>query len=162
TPTLLAELTKGNPAGEAIVSAAGAAQVAAVLAAGATPGPNPPSSTFVCAAVIPGAVAIGWVGDSRAYWLPDEGEAALLTADDAVVTVTASGAAAARAGTAPPSAAQVIMVDCSGSMANPVTKLAEAKKATMAAIDTLRDGVAFAVVSGRNDADMVYPPQPHL
>jgi hypothetical protein len=66
------------------------------------------------------------------------------------------------AGGAPPTAAQVIMVDCSGSMANPAVKMWEAKKATMAAIDTLRDGVAFAVVSGRNDADMVYPPRPAL
>ncbi len=84
------------------------------------------------------------------------------TVVDAVVTVTASGGPAARPGAALPSAAQVIMIDCSGSMANPVTKIAEAKKATMAAIDTLRDGVAFAVVSGRNDADMVYPLQPTL
>jgi von Willebrand factor type A C-terminal domain/von Willebrand factor type A domain len=83
------------------------------------------------------------------------------TVVDAVVTVTASGGALAKA-SAPLSAAQVIMVDCSGSMANPVTKIAEAKKATMAAIDTLRDGVQFAVVSGRNDADMVYPHQPYL
>jgi hypothetical protein len=83
------------------------------------------------------------------------------TVVDAVVTVTASGAGAVAAG-APPSAAQVIMVDCSGSMANPAIKMWEAKKATMAAIDTLRDGVAFAVVSGRNDADMVYPPRPAL
>src|SRR5256885_5871533 len=83
------------------------------------------------------------------------------TVVDAVVTVTASGGTL-RTDSAPPSAAQVIMVDCSGSMANPVTKIAEAKKATMAAIDTLRDGVAFAVISGRNDADMVYPVQPTL
>ncbi len=83
------------------------------------------------------------------------------TVVDAVVTVTASGGTL-RPGSAPPSAAQVIMIDCSGSMANPVTKIAEAKKATMAAIDTLRDGVAFAVVSGRNEADMVYPHQPML
>jgi len=87
--------------------------------------------------------------------------AAGATAVDAVVTVTASGGTL-RADNAPPSAAQVIMVDCSGSMANPITKIAEAKKATMAAIDTLRDGVAFAVVSGRNDADMVYPHSPSL
>ncbi len=83
------------------------------------------------------------------------------TVVDAVVTVTASGGTL-RPGSAPPSAAQVIMIDCSGSMANPVTKIVEAKKATMAAIDTLRDGVAFAVVSGRNEADMVYPHQPML
>src|SRR2546430_8379316 len=83
------------------------------------------------------------------------------TVVDAVVTVTASGGTL-RTDSAPPSAAQVIMIDCSDSMANPVTKIAEAKKATMAAIDTLREGVAFAVVSGRNDADMVYPHQPVL
>src|SRR2546423_5371294 len=83
------------------------------------------------------------------------------TVADAVVTVTASGGTL-RSDSAPPSAAQVIMIDCSGSMANPITKIAEAKKATMAAIDTLRDGVAFAVVSGRNDADMVYPHHPAL
>src|SRR2546421_4760625 len=83
------------------------------------------------------------------------------TVADAVVTVTASGGTL-RSDSAPPSAAQVIMIDGSGSMANPIPKIAEAKKATMAAIDTLRDGVAFAVVSGRNDADMVYPHHPAL
>ena len=88
------------------------------------------------------------------------------TVVDAVVTVTASGGgpvtAAGSAQSVTPSAAQVIMVDCSGSMANPAIKMWEAKKATMAAIDTLRDGVAFAVVSGRNDADLVYPLRPQL
>jgi hypothetical protein len=83
------------------------------------------------------------------------------TVVDAVVTVTASGAGLRTGGT-PPSTAEVIMVDCSGSMASPATKISEAKKATMAAIDTLRDGVAFAVVAGRNDADMVYPPKVQL
>jgi hypothetical protein len=83
------------------------------------------------------------------------------TVVDAVVTVTATGLGPVAAGAAP-SAAQVIMVDCSGSMANPAVKMWEAKKATMAAIDMLRDGVAFAVVSGRNDADMVYPPARQL
>ncbi len=80
---------------------------------------------------------------------------------DAVITVTASGDGL-RTGAAPPTAAQVIMVDCSGSMAYPATKIAEAKKATALAIDTLRDGVAFAIVSGRNDADMVYPREVRL
>jgi hypothetical protein len=76
---------------------------------------------------------------------------------DAVVTVTASGSGL-RAGGDAPSAAEVIMVDCSGSMADPSTKLSEAKKACAVAIDTLRDGVAFAVIAGRHDARMVYPP----
>jgi uncharacterized protein YegL len=85
-------------------------------------------------------------------YLPEGG-----TVVDAVVTVTASGTGLSAAGT-PPSAAQVLMIDCSGSMNAPATKIAEAKKATMTAIDTLRDGVAFAIVAGRTQADMVYPP----
>ena len=83
------------------------------------------------------------------------------TVVDAVLTVAASGPGL-RAAASAPTAAQVIMLDCSGSMASPATKIAEAKKATMTAIDTLRDGVAFAVVAGRNDADMIYPPQATL
>ena len=76
---------------------------------------------------------------------------------DAVLSVTA-----AEAGRHTPvaalDAAQVIMVDCSGSMSDPPSKMAEAKKATVAAIDALRDGVAFAVIAGREDAEVVYPP----
>jgi hypothetical protein len=77
---------------------------------------------------------------------------------DAVITVTSTGSVAAAA----PSAAQVIMIDCSGSMANPPTKMAAAKMATTTAIDTLRDGVEFAVVSGRALASMVYPYGPEM
>jgi hypothetical protein len=77
---------------------------------------------------------------------------------DAVVTMTATGAVSA----APLTAAQVIMIDCSGSMANPPTKMAAAKMATSTAIDTLPDGVAFAVVAGRHEAAMVYPYRPEL
>lgn len=74
---------------------------------------------------------------------------------DAIVTVTAQGGDLRDA--AAPTAAQVIMVDTSGSMAMPAKKIAEAKKATAVAIDTLRDGVAFAVVAGTAGAHMVYP-----
>jgi hypothetical protein len=79
------------------------------------------------------------------------------TVVDAVLTVTTSSTdrQIAAAGL---NAAQVIMVDCSGSMANPPGKMSEAKKATIAAIDTLRDGVAFAIIAGRHNAEMVYPP----
>ena len=77
------------------------------------------------------------------------------TVVDAVVTVTASGEGASAGST--PSTAQVIMIDCSGSMAQPATKMSEAKRATAAAIDSLPDGVAFAVVAGRNTALMAYP-----
>jgi serine/threonine protein phosphatase PrpC len=70
---------------EAMVTAVGAAQAAATLSAGVDVGPNPPSTTLVSAIVTAAAVTIGWVGDSRAYWIPDSGDmanAAVLTVDD--------------------------------------------------------------------------------
>lgn len=71
-PALLDALrAEPGDAGHALELAAGAAQAAAALAAGTDPGPNPPSSTFVAAVVTADAVTVGWVGDSRAYWLPD-------------------------------------------------------------------------------------------
>lgn len=85
---------------------------------------------------------------------------------DAIVTVTASGGAgqaAAAAGQAgagaagAPNAAVVIMVDCSGSMDYPPTKIRNAREATAAAIAEVRDGVAFAVVAGSHQAREVYP-----
>jgi hypothetical protein len=82
---------------------------------------------------------------------------------DAVVTVTASGSGTAPAKpTTASGLAEVIMVDCSGSMSDPATKMSEAKRATAAAIDSLPDGTAFGVIAGRIDATMVYPYQPHL
>lgn len=56
-----------------------------------------------------------------------------------------------------PKAAVVIMVDCSGSMDYPPTKMRNARDATAAAIDTLRDGTSFAVVGGTHIAKEVYP-----
>jgi hypothetical protein len=79
------------------------------------------------------------------------------TVVDAVLTVTASSADG-HTPTVGPNAAQVIMIDCSGSMADPPSKMDEAKKATITAIDTLRDGVAFAIIAGRHYAEMVHPP----
>ncbi|MGW0545802.1 vWA domain-containing protein [Streptomyces altiplanensis] len=89
---------------------------------------------------------------------------------NAIVTVTSTGGGtsggAPLAGTgAPParipgqgpSAAVVIMVDCSGSMEYPPAKMRNAREATAAAVDTLRDGVAFAVVGGTHFAKEVYP-----
>src|SRR5439155_25037414 len=63
TPAMLAELAEGADAGAAIVTATRAAQAAATLVAGGTPGPNPPACTFVCAVVTADAVTVGWVGD---------------------------------------------------------------------------------------------------
>ncbi|MEU6368343.1 VWA domain-containing protein [Streptomyces sp. NPDC046931] len=83
---------------------------------------------------------------------------------NAIVTVTATGGGTAP-GAAPrayaaeqgPSAAVAIMVDCSGSMDYPKTKMRNARDATAAAIDTLRDGVHFAVIGGTHVAKEVYP-----
>jgi hypothetical protein len=78
---------------------------------------------------------------------------------NAIITVTATGAAPTGPAVSSGSAAEVIIVDCSGSMHVPRTKLISAKQATAAAIDTLRDGVEFAVVAGTDESRLVYPYQ---
>ncbi|MFI7176176.1 VWA domain-containing protein [Streptomyces spororaveus] len=81
----------------------------------------------------------------------------------AIVTVTATGGAAAtRAPVADGTAAVVLMVDCSGSMEYPPEKMRGAREATAAAVDTLRDGTAFAVIAGTHVAKEVYPGQGRL
>ena len=60
---------------------------------------------------------------------------------NAIVTVTSAGSA----GGGPeekPSAAEIIIVDCSWSMAQPMAKLRRAREASAAAIDVIRDGTA--------------------
>lgn len=85
---------------------------------------------------------------------------------NAIVTVSATGGGTVGSAVgAPhlytagqgPDAAVVVMVDCSGSMDYPPTKMRNARDATAAAIDTLRDGVHFAVVGGTHVAKEVYP-----
>jgi von Willebrand factor type A C-terminal domain/von Willebrand factor type A domain len=72
---------------------------------------------------------------------------------DAIVTVTAADGAA---GPAPASEVlEVIVIDCSTSMTG--SKIHAARKATIAAIAELRDGVSFAVVAGNHVARQVYP-----
>jgi von Willebrand factor type A C-terminal domain/von Willebrand factor type A domain len=73
---------------------------------------------------------------------------------DAIVSITAAGLGAATTST---DAAEVVVIDCSGSMGDPSTKIAAARRATKAAIDALPDGVLVAVVAGRHDARMVFP-----
>ena len=83
---------------------------------------------------------------------------------NAIVTVTATGGGTSarvesRADSFAdgPDAAVVIMVDCSGSMDYPSAKIHAAREATAAAIDAVRDGVAFAVIAGTHEAKEVYP-----
>jgi hypothetical protein len=74
----------------------------------------------------------------------------------AVASVT-SADVAGTADTTTSGAAEIIIVDCSGSMDAPKAKIIQARQATAAAIDVLRDGTAFAVIAGSNDAWPVYP-----
>jgi hypothetical protein len=77
----------------------------------------------------------------------------------AIVTVSSSAdAAGAPAATGAPASAEIIIIDCSGSMEYPHTKIAEARAATAAAVDVVRDGVWFSVIAGTNTAWPVFPP----
>ncbi|MFE5174641.1 VWA domain-containing protein [Streptomyces sp. NPDC056634] len=85
---------------------------------------------------------------------------------NAIVTVTSTGGGAVGGAVAAPQfyaagrgadAAVALMVDCSGSMDYPPTKMRNARDATAAAIDTLRDGVHFAVIGGTHVAKEVFP-----
>jgi hypothetical protein len=86
---------------------------------------------------------------------------------NAIITVTAGGwdrpapdgaqGPVDRPGPGAPEAAEVILLDCSGSMAYPLAKLKEAQRATAAAIDSLRDGTWFALVRATERAECAYP-----
>ncbi|MFI6812359.1 protein phosphatase 2C domain-containing protein [Nonomuraea sp. NPDC050328] len=76
---LLADLGGGADAKEATVRACAAA-ASAVAAMGTVE--DAPACTYVSAVVAPGEITVGWLGDSRAYWLPEGGPGRLLTTDD--------------------------------------------------------------------------------
>ncbi|MFI0451743.1 PP2C family protein-serine/threonine phosphatase [Actinomadura sp. 6N118] len=52
------------------------------VAALATSVNTAPACTYVAGLIGPAGIWVGWVGDSRAYWLPDEGPGMALTEDD--------------------------------------------------------------------------------
>ena len=79
---------------------------------------------------------------------------------EAVITVGYTDLAPA--GTATPEQApdrvELLLIDRSASMGIPTSdKLVAAKLATIAALDLIPDGVAFAVVAGSHESQMVYP-----
>jgi von Willebrand factor type A C-terminal domain/von Willebrand factor type A domain len=77
----------------------------------------------------------------------------------AILTVTSTkGGDPARQ----PEAAEIVIVDTSGSMDVPRVKMKAAREATSVAIDCIRDGVAFAVIAGSGEARMVYPSEARL
>jgi von Willebrand factor type A C-terminal domain/von Willebrand factor type A domain len=76
---------------------------------------------------------------------------------DAVVTVAAAanpvaGAATTRA----QDRAEIVVVDCSGSMGSG-RKMEAAKAAAAAAVDVIDDGVAFAIIAGDHEAKLLWP-----
>lgn len=76
---------------------------------------------------------------------------------DAVVTVAAAGdPAAVPSATAGSDRAEVIIFDTSGSM-GAGRKMAAAREAAAAAIDSLDDGVSFAVIGGDHEAKLLWP-----
>jgi von Willebrand factor type A C-terminal domain/von Willebrand factor type A domain len=79
----------------------------------------------------------------------------------AIVTVTSAADAAGLSGPGTAGAdndgAEIVIIDCSGSMDYPRTKMAEARAATAAAVDVVRDGVLFAVIAGTDKARPVFP-----
>ncbi len=85
-------------------------------------------------------------------YLPDGGSEV-----NAIVTVTSSATGGALSAGEGAEAVEVIMVDCSGSMGQPSTKIRAARQATAKAIDCLRDGVWFAVIQGSDIAEMAFP-----
>jgi von Willebrand factor type A C-terminal domain/von Willebrand factor type A domain len=89
-------------------------------------------------------------------YLPEDGREV-----SAIVTVTAGADAAGLSGPGSaggePGSAEIVIVDCSGSMEYPHTKIAEARAATAAAVDVVRDGVWFAVIAGTDRARPVFP-----
>ncbi|WP_420919069.1 PP2C family protein-serine/threonine phosphatase [Streptomyces bohaiensis] len=81
--TALARGTDGRRAMHDALLAAGEA-VNALARQERVPGRNAPACTLVSAVTTGGELTVGWVGDSRAYWLPLEGNAhpIRLTEDD--------------------------------------------------------------------------------
>jgi serine/threonine protein phosphatase PrpC len=82
-----------------LVDAAAAADKAIAVAVGDMAGrAEPPSCTFVAAVVDGPTVVAGWLGDSRAYWIGDEGGSHQISVDDSAANeMIARGIPRARA-----------------------------------------------------------------
>jgi hypothetical protein len=76
----------------------------------------------------------------------------------AVVSVTCSGAGQAGQGGFG-DAAEIVIIDTSGSMDMPSAKIAAARRAAHVALDEIHDGTWFAVVAGNTGAQLIYPRQ---
>ncbi|MEO3821445.1 protein phosphatase 2C domain-containing protein [Plantactinospora sp. B24E8] len=91
---MLSALAGGLGAAETMVAGGRAAAAAARATAAVDDGQVPPSCTYVAAVVTVDSVTVGWIGDSRAYWLGPDGaveDAVCLTIDDSVVAQIQAG-----------------------------------------------------------------------
>jgi len=79
---------------------------------------------------------------------------------NAVITVTAAGGAAA--GAASPDKAVLLIVDTSGSMENPSSKIRAARRAAATACEMMPDGAWFALIGGSDRVVCLYPPSGEL
>lgn len=77
----LAERLVGGDLPETALSRSAARAGRAVEALSGAGSPAP-ACTYVAGAVGPEGLWVAWIGDSRAYWLPERGPAVLLTEDD--------------------------------------------------------------------------------
>jgi len=73
---------------------------------------------------------------------------------NAIVTVSSAGVTGTDDA---PDAAEIVIVDTSGSMDVPRAKMQAARDATAVAIDCIRDGVLFGLIAGNERARHVYP-----
>ncbi|MEP7203343.1 MAG: PP2C family serine/threonine-protein phosphatase [Ilumatobacteraceae bacterium] len=82
---------------DALLAATSEANAAAVGVAHTLGDPaEPPACTFVAAVVAGDLITVAWCGDSRAYWLPDSGDARQLTLDHSLGTEMIAAGTAAR------------------------------------------------------------------
>jgi hypothetical protein len=89
--------------------------------------------------------------------VPAQGQGPGKAPASAALALTAVSAGSAMDTSPAPSCAEIIIIDCSGSMNTPESKMNEVLRATAVAVNTLRDGVAFALIAGTERARLLYP-----
>ena len=93
-----------------------------------------------------------------ADWTAEVFENEYLAADatdvHAIVSITCKNAGSVGEGGV---AGECIIIDVSGSMAQPYDKIVAARRAAAEAVDEIVDGTYFAIVAGNHQAMMVYP-----
>jgi Mg-chelatase subunit ChlD len=108
---------------------------------------DPPGATIVAAVARSGRISVGWLGDSRAYWVTESGALAL-TQDDSLPRVGVAGSHERVLG---------FIADCSGSMEG-LGRIEAVRNALGAAINALEPDTTFFIVGFDFDARVVFAP----